>query len=380
MVLKSGDSSMQSPELATAIEPPDRCDLIVIGAGPAGCAAAITAATSGLQVLVVERTAGPRSRPGETLHPGIEKIIESLGILEEFQALSAIRHAGIVTIQNAETQFNAYGHDKAGAWRGYQVNRAGLDRLLIHRALQLGVRFIRPGRRVIPLFERHTVAGIKMSGRAVLARTVIDASGATRWIARHLGHTAIELSEPLIAAYGYVAGEGSPNPIIKFEDRGWTWIAQTEAGRIHWARLRRLAERDFEVPAALAGCQPVAPITGRDVTWTLGRIIAGPGYLIVGDAAGSLDPAASHGVLRALMSGIAAAHAASAVVAGHPRAGNATRDYIAWFNQWILHDAKVLAERYRHAALRPPLQFWPERAVQYPSNDACSQPLRGRFS
>ena len=54
-------------------------DILILGSGPAGCAAAITARRAGLTVLVVEAAARRKSEPGETLHPGIEPIFERLG-------------------------------------------------------------------------------------------------------------------------------------------------------------------------------------------------------------------------------------------------------------------------------------------------------------
>ncbi|HUK87310.1 MAG TPA: FAD-dependent oxidoreductase, partial [Terriglobales bacterium] len=54
-------------------------DLIVVGAGPAGSTAAITAARQGARVLLLERGAFPRHRVcGEFVSP------ESLGLLQEF--------------------------------------------------------------------------------------------------------------------------------------------------------------------------------------------------------------------------------------------------------------------------------------------------------
>ena len=53
-------------------------DLLIIGAGPAGCAAAISARRRGLTVMMLEASAQPRRVPGETLHPGIEPLFARL--------------------------------------------------------------------------------------------------------------------------------------------------------------------------------------------------------------------------------------------------------------------------------------------------------------
>ncbi|WFU71079.1 FAD-dependent oxidoreductase [Bradyrhizobium sp. CB2312] len=50
-------------------------DIIVVGGGPAGSAAAIHARQSGLTVIVIEADGQPRRRPGETLHSGAASIL-----------------------------------------------------------------------------------------------------------------------------------------------------------------------------------------------------------------------------------------------------------------------------------------------------------------
>ncbi|MGW6981819.1 FAD-dependent monooxygenase [Streptomyces sp. NPDC054932] len=50
-------------------------DVLIAGAGPAGCAAAIVCAAAGLRTLLAERRAGPTVRPGEALHPGAETLL-----------------------------------------------------------------------------------------------------------------------------------------------------------------------------------------------------------------------------------------------------------------------------------------------------------------
>ncbi|GAB7189041.1 geranylgeranyl reductase family protein [Kitasatospora sp. Ki12] len=47
-------------------------DVLIAGAGPAGCAAAIVCAAAGLRTVLAERAPGPVARPGEALHPGAE--------------------------------------------------------------------------------------------------------------------------------------------------------------------------------------------------------------------------------------------------------------------------------------------------------------------
>src|SRR2546430_1169533 len=82
--------------------------------------------------------------------------------------------------------------------------------------------------------------------------------------------------------------------------------------------------------STLAGRRPIGRVRGADVTWRHVRAAAGPGYFLTGDAAAVLDPAASHGVLRALMTGIAAGHAIAGVLAGRVTERDAAQHYCDW--------------------------------------------------
>src|SRR4051794_25366150 len=80
-------------------------DLLIIGAGPAGCAAAISARRHGLTVMMLEASAQPRRVPGETLHPGIEPLFARLGVAAQVARAGFHRHAGIRIGWDAPARF-----------------------------------------------------------------------------------------------------------------------------------------------------------------------------------------------------------------------------------------------------------------------------------
>ncbi|HTO82800.1 MAG TPA: FAD-binding protein, partial [Methylomirabilota bacterium] len=57
-----------------------RADVLILGAGPAGCAAALCARQAGLVTVMLEAQAEVRPAPGETLHPGVEVIFRQLNV------------------------------------------------------------------------------------------------------------------------------------------------------------------------------------------------------------------------------------------------------------------------------------------------------------
>ena len=99
-------------------------------------------------------------------------------------------------------------------------------------------------------------------------------------------------------------------------------------------------------------------VRGADVTWRRASPAAGAGWFLVGDAAFVLDPASSHGVLKALMSGRMAAHCIAAVAHGMASEGESVLHYNDWISHWFGADVARLTEHYAmlrgsHTAAQP---------------------------
>jgi 2-polyprenyl-6-methoxyphenol hydroxylase-like FAD-dependent oxidoreductase len=139
----------------------DHFDVIVIGAGPSGCAAAIECARSGHKVALLERENFPRHRPGETLHPGVEPLLQQLGLEAAVHAADFIRHTGNWVRWPSELQFQPFGCDEGGQWRGFQAWRATFDALMMDRARQLGVSIQQPCRVTAPIQCGNRLAGVQ---------------------------------------------------------------------------------------------------------------------------------------------------------------------------------------------------------------------------
>lgn len=320
-------------------------DVAIIGGGPAGAAAAIAAVTAGLDAVVVEALAFPRSAPGETLHPGVEALLRQLGVWEEAQADDVHRHAGIwLERPGAAPTFQSYGEDAEGTWRGFQIPRARLDSLLLDRARRLGAVILQPARvRELELGDR---VGMAVGDRTITARYLVDASGSGAWLARKLGVPVDRLSRPLFCTWTWGEGAlpaGSPappagDPVVRLRADGWDWTAPLG-------------------PAAWAACsldasgEPRRGGPNRDVAWRAARRTAGPNWFLAGDAAAVLDPLAGKGVLRALMSGTMAGWLASRVVKEGVGADEAAEHYQAWFMEGFRRDLAALDDVYQGLGL-----------------------------
>ncbi|GAX56946.1 NAD(P)/FAD-dependent oxidoreductase [Streptomyces olivochromogenes] len=328
-------------------------DVLIAGAGPAGCAAAIVCASAGLRTVLTERLAAPVARPGEALHPGAETLLARL-LPGGFADAVGARHEGITVGWGTEPRFQPFGRDESGPWHGFQVDRRRLDALLLDRAREAGAE-VRLGCRVRePVVEGGAVTGVRLGGTAapLRTRTVIDATGRARWLSRALGLTAPPRSPRLLIRYGYAAGscpQRDAAPAIAADRSGWTWTARVGRDRYQWMRLDFVPEQGRPrsgPPKEFAGLVPEGPARSADVSWRLCSRAAGPGWFVAGDAGVLLDPASSHGVLRALLSGWTAGSLAAGV-AGHVlEEGEAAGMYGRWLREGAERDMTELSARY----------------------------------
>ncbi len=328
-------------------------DLVVVGGGPAGSAAAVTAARAGRSVAVVEGCSFPRHRPGESLHPGAEPLLRRLGVWDALAPAGRVRYAGITVRDGAGERFSAFGADAAGAWLGIQLPRADLDAALLAAAIRAGCRVHQPARAVAVLTAGGRVCGVRLAdGTEVSARWTIDAGGGRHWLARRIGVPIERRSVPLVVRYGYASGEcprADSAPTFARDRVGWTWTARVAPGLYHWTRLRPTGE-PVETPPEFAGLRPVGPVRAADVTWRAVGAAAGPGYFLAGDAAMVLDPSGANGVLRGLMTGMMAGHAVARVGGGLSEriAGS---EYSHWASEVFQTGLARLSAEFPHAGL-----------------------------
>lgn len=333
-------------------------DLVVVGGGPAGSAAAIWARLSGLRVRLFERAPFPRHRPGETLHPGAGAIFRQLGVGVNVEEASKVRHRGHRVSWGGNEYPVDFGASRDGIWLGYQIMRSELDGILLARASNLGVDVCQPRKVERIMMADGRVIGVQ-AGEDVTARFVVDASGGRSWLSRQIDNPPEAVSPPLRAWYSYCEGEPDPSlelPRLTSDEDGWTWIAKIAPRTFHWTRMN--FSSSFAAPRwpqQLAALTPVDRIRGADVTWRRARLAAAPGYFIVGDAAAVLDPASSHGVLRAMMSGIMAAYSAAQIVSGSIDEDKATQAYSKWIATWFQYDLRQLTAFY--GELRKPPEW-----------------------
>lgn len=326
-------------------------DVAVIGGGPAGSAAAITCARRGLSVILLEREEAFGERPGETMHPGVRPILEQLGLGGRIASLATGLHTGIWIEWGGPARFQPFGSDESGPWQGFHLWRPDFDTALLSLAAEAGVHVHR-GVSVLRIAATDGAIGqIETDRGAITARTVIDASGRARYLARQLDVAHRPRSPKLIARYGYVTGRCPARddaPKISGDRNGWTWTARIRDGLYQWTRVdfTDIATDDW-LPMEFQGMAPLSRTRGADVTWRIAERLAGPNWFIAGDAAATLDPTSSRGVLKSILTGIMSGHLADAVFRGKLQAHQAASSYHHWLLDWFDKDVSQMEQFYQ---------------------------------
>ncbi len=324
-------------------------NITIVGAGPAGSACAIQLLKAGFEVTLLDREKFPRSAPGETLHPGIEPLLRQLDVFDSVNTKDFIRHKGIVNVSEKETVFTPYNEEQI--WKGFQLVRKEFDTILLNKAIDLGAEFLAETTPVsIELKPNGFIEKVSTNDKTLKGDFFIDATGKRAWLANKLRISFGQHSSKQIAYYGYVEVGGfndMENPKIIWDSEGWTWLAKVKSNLISWVRLdlkgHRKKDKDW-LPKELTGANAVGNRKAVDVTWKIADVVSDKNYFFIGDAAFVLDPASSHGVLKATMSGIMVAH----LIRHANRTGlkELHKTYNDWLNEWFTSDKAELETLY----------------------------------
>jgi flavin-dependent dehydrogenase len=365
-----------------------RVDVVILGSGPAGAAAALTLARVGLSTLVIERSGGPASsrrtwKIGESLPPAAKPVLQSLGLWESF-----IHDGHLPSYGNRSAWGSQHLHDNDFIFdpngTGWHLDRSRFDTMMLNAALAAGAMVSTRTRLTkwhYDALENWQLDLQSIEGRRqVQARFVVDATGRSGWFARcQTGRR--QYADNLVAIAGLLTPIGRQRAcdactLIEATYDGWWYRALLPDGRLvivlmtdadlaatarwheptgWWDQLQRTEHvrndaknyRLTEVPRV------VCARSSRS------QCIGGGGWLAIGDAAISTDPLAAQGITAALVAGRRAAQAIESCLTGD---ASAVEDYVRSVEAAYTHYLEQCAEYYGLEPRWANSPFWRRRA------------------
>lgn len=354
-------------------------EVVILGGGPAGVTIALALNAEGHSVIVLERSRARFPRQGEALPPEIRQPLDALGVWERFLEDAPLPSPGIVSVWGSSRakEFDFIFHPGGSGWL---VDRVRFDARLAQVASIRGVEILSPatlvGWKRGP--ARSWILRATLGDRALecKAHVLVDATGRSSSPIRQLGGKRI-VHDRLVGLVGLVKADSADDhrTLVEATENGWWYSCVLPQG--HMVAVF-LIDADLIARAAnsrhrvWSDCLSQAPHTRyrlgsrvpefnpEIVVASTSRLsnIAGDGRLAVGDAATTIDPLSGQGVLRAMNTGLAAAHAIDLYLGGDQ---NALGEYATRVEAYFAAELRSRAAYYSAERRWPNSLFWRRR-------------------
>jgi flavin-dependent dehydrogenase len=347
-------------EIGTTPEAERRCEVFVIGCGPAGSTVSTLLAQKGRDVAVVDKDRHPRFHIGESLLPLNMPILQRLGVWEELKEIGIQKNAAEFEshAQNKTVYFEfAEAFDKRWPF-AFQVRRSEFDLMLLRNSASKGARVFEGARVTSVEFgnlarNEDTIVNLRLEdGTTQVWRTrfLVDASGRDTFLSDRFGIKRKNKQHASAAIFGHFrnarrnSGANEGNITIVWFEHGWFWFiplrdGTTSVGAVCWPAYMKSRTTDPtaffmqtialapEIANRLTNAELTAPATATGNYSYHSEHMTGDGYLMVGDAWAFVDPVFSSGVYLAMNSSTLGAEVVDAVLKDPAQAPQLYREF-----------------------------------------------------
>ncbi len=309
--------------------PETQYDIAIVGAGPAGSAAAYYLAKHGLNVALLDKAEFPRDKTcGDGLTPRAVKILHEMDLLAQVEQ-QAFR-CNTITIRQSETiEFKlSLAHLADLPHHILVLPRLALDDLIRQHAVEAGAHFI-PDAKVENLTRAPDgVVQVHIAGREpIQCALAIIATGANTKLLRDSGLLRGKVPANLAARCYFENVEGLDDSIVMFFDEiplpGYGWVFPTAPASANVGcgvffddpvaqatRLRALIQTHPYLKRILKNARQVGPIKGYPLRTDFSPVYSGNEWILaVGESVGLVNPITGEGIDYALESAQLAAKA-----------------------------------------------------------------------
>lgn len=350
-------------------------DVLVVGAGPAGIAAAITAHRAGLRLAVIDKATFPRDKCcGDGLTTGALRLLEQLGLPPA--SVPSWTPCRDVTLRSPsgrtiDLQLPAEGQFAAIA------TRFELDNALVHHARSLGVA-VHEATEFLHIAPPATSAQrvrVDTTNGIFDARTVIAADGMWSPVRKAVAPDDAAYLGEWHAARQYahhVTGPAAKRLFVWFEPEllpGYAWSFPLHGGRanlgygilrggaVRTAESKTLWREILERPHVREALGAGAVIEDKFMAWPIPAhvtksALAHDRVLFVGDAARATDVLTGEGIGQALLSGMLAGEAATSTDPARQYRRTMRRNFFADHRMSVVLGRALANERLARGALR----------------------------
>ncbi len=302
----------------------------IVGAGPSGSALAILLARQGARVTLFDDGRRPELLVGESLVPAVIPILQRLGLEETTASFSRVK-PGVSFIWSPTDRFSfSFARFAPGVFPyAYNIPRPRFDDAVLARAVACGVERVVAHARLEPVSEGGRELGLSPETLAAAPTLegrqpdlVVDATGRARLGARALNIGADLGPRKDVAHFAHFenfAWDDAPGQVlIRRLDAGWSWciplqerlsigivLGRDDAARLGASpaeRLERAIATDAWLSTIAAGSKRVTSVATYANYQLISQRGLGPGWVMLGDAFGFVDPMLSPGVYLALRS------------------------------------------------------------------------------